>query len=154
LQTHELGLSKFKDVFSVVFLGFVSATFVYSLFTWVLYTLIDPSVIQIYVELMMEKVNQNPSLYPKEMNEDYFVANFELNERWDSALFGEKQSRVVISFHPSNLDEILSICNRFSLPFFELGKVSSNRFKMSEFIDLNIEEISNVWKTTLLNELN
>ena len=83
-----------------------------------------------------------------------FVANFELNERWDSALFGEKQSRVVISFHPSNLDEILSICNRFSLPFFELGKVSSNRFKMSEFIDLNIEEISNVWKTTLLNELN
>ena len=87
LQTHELGLFKFKDVFSVVFLGFVSATFVYSLFTWVLYTLIDPSVIQIYVELMMEKVNQNPSLYPKEMNEDYFVANFEFKNQLNAYVF-------------------------------------------------------------------
>ena len=87
LQTHELGLSKFKDVFSVIFLGFVSATLVYSLFTWVLYTLIDPSVLQIYVELMMEKVNQNPSLYPKEMNEDYFVANFEFKNQLNAYVF-------------------------------------------------------------------
>jgi len=87
LQTHELGLSNFKDVFSVVFLGFVSATFVYSLFTWVLYTLIDPSVTQIYVELMMEKVNQNPSLFPKEMNEDYFVSNFELKNQLNAYVF-------------------------------------------------------------------
>ncbi|MFL2804091.1 MAG: phosphoribosylformylglycinamidine synthase subunit PurL [Dehalococcoidia bacterium] len=82
-----------------------------------------------------------------------FIANFELNERWDSALFGEKQSRVVISFHSSKLNEIITICNRFSLPFLDLGKVSSNRFKVSEFIDTDVDEISNVWKDTFLKEL-
>ena len=77
LKTSEFVLHKFKDVFSVIFLGFVTATFLYSLFTWLLYSVVDPSVMQMYVELMLEKVNQNPDLYPKEMNEDYFMANFE-----------------------------------------------------------------------------
>ena len=37
--------------------------------------------------------------------------------------------------------------------FLELGKVTSGRFKLSEFIDLDINEFSHVWKNTLLNEL-
>ena len=82
-----------------------------------------------------------------------FVANFKLKERWDSALFAEKQSRVVISFNPSRSNEITEICSRYGLPFLELGKVTSGRFKLSEFIDLDINEFSHVWKNTLLNEL-
>jgi hypothetical protein len=87
LKTSELVLFKFKDVFSVIFLGFVSATFLYSLFTWLLYSVVDPSVIQIYVELMMEEVHQNPDLYPKEMNEDYFIANFEFKNQINAYVF-------------------------------------------------------------------
>ena len=82
-----------------------------------------------------------------------FIASFKLKERWDSALFAEKQSRVVISFNPSRSNEITEICNRYGLPFLELGKVTSDRFKLSEFIDLDINEISHIWKNTLLNEL-
>ena len=82
-----------------------------------------------------------------------FVANFKLKERWDSALFAEKQSRVVISFNPSRSNEITEICSRYGLPFLELCKVTSGRFKLSEFIDLDINEFSHVWKNTLLNEL-
>ncbi|MAQ69506.1 MAG: hypothetical protein CMD23_00220 [Flavobacteriales bacterium] len=87
LKTSEFVLHKFKDVFSVIFLGFVTATFLYSLFTWLLYSVVDPSVMQMYVELMLEKVNQNPDLYPKEMNEDYFMANFEFKNQINAYVF-------------------------------------------------------------------
>ena len=87
LQSSEIILFKFKDVFSVIFLGFASATFLYSLFTWVLYALIDSSVIDVYVDVMMEKVNQNRDIYPKEMNKDYFAQNFEFMNQLNAYVF-------------------------------------------------------------------
>jgi phosphoribosylformylglycinamidine synthase len=78
-----------------------------------------------------------------------FELSSEIDGRWDSALFGEKQSRIVISFNPKYLDQIREICNINCLPYIVIGEVLFDRFRMKDFIDINLVDLSDIWHQSL-----
>ncbi len=83
--------------------------------------------------------------------------------RWDSALFGEKQSRIVVSLRPADLSALASLARSRGVPLLSLGRTGSERFALRvgdeatndgsnggpPAIDLPLERISDVWTQSL-----
>jgi phosphoribosylformylglycinamidine synthase len=65
-----------------------------------------------------------------------------------AVLFGETQSRIVISFKENDLDRIKSIAELSGAPFSVIGRVGGRNLKINELIDLPVEELREAWKET------
>jgi phosphoribosylformylglycinamidine synthase len=82
-------------------------------------------------------------------------AAIELNGdmRADALLFGESQSRIVISFSEEQLPSIESLVKQASVPFVVLGKVGGLQFQIKinqkESINENILMLEDIWKYSL-----
>ena len=74
-----------------------------------------------------------------------FYGTFEIEDRWDTALFGEQQSRIVVSVKKDNLDKLIEICKSSNLPYCELGIVKEDKFIINDLIDTNMEKIYSSW---------
>ena len=59
--------------------------------------------------------------------------------RPESLLFGESQSRVIISFASKDLEEVERICNKHGAPFEVIGKVGGRVLKINGLIDAPLE---------------
>ena len=77
----------------------------------------------------------------------------EAGSRWHSALFGEAQSRIVVSFPPDRLSSFASICAEEGVPFCELGAVATDSFKIAGAIELPLSNIDAKWRRGLENRL-
>ena len=70
--------------------------------------------------------------------------------RTDALLFGEGQSRIVISCSPENLGELRDIARRNKAPFSKLGEVIRERLTIKKdedvLIDMNINELEKEWQ--------
>lgn len=82
-------------------------------------------------------------------------AAIELNGdlRADALLFGESQSRIVISFSKDQSQEIETLARKAGVPFAVLGTTGGQDFQIrinqQEFINENILESENIWKNSL-----
>jgi phosphoribosylformylglycinamidine synthase II len=71
--------------------------------------------------------------------------------RLDALLFGEDQSRIVVSTEDDKLNELFVLCEKYTIPYTVLGEVTTDdKFIISyagkgEIINLSLEEISKVW---------
>lgn len=86
------------------------------------------------------------------MNEDKQLGcevNLKYNHRKDFELFGETQSRVIISASPNQLDKIKQICETNSIDFSVIGKVSGEILKINNDIDLKLNDIYNAYYNSL-----
>jgi len=72
-----------------------------------------------------------------EMNEEF---------RKDALLFGETQSRIIISLPVQNLDSLKEIAHKYEVPLQTLGKVSGDSLKIKGLIELKIEVLTEAWK--------
>jgi phosphoribosylformylglycinamidine synthase len=61
-------------------------------------------------------------------------------------LFGESQSRVVVSCSPGNSDEIENICKQNSLYCEKLGKVVKSNFLIKDYIDTRIDQLKEAYE--------
>ena len=68
------------------------------------------------------------------------------NIRADALLFGESQSRIVISCGERNASKIEELAQKLSVPCQIIGKVSSNKLKILNLIDLPLDEIEKNWR--------
>jgi len=72
--------------------------------------------------------------------------------RKDIALFGESQSRFIISVRPENLNTIKELIAENKIPSTVLGTIGGEKFKISisgeEIINLPIEGMKKTWKDT------
>mgnify|MGYP001203357285 FL=1 len=82
-----------------------------------------------------------------------FYGTFEIEDRWDTALFGEQQSRIVVSVKKDNLDKLIKICKSSDLPYCELGIVKEDKFIINDLIDTNMEKIYSSWMLELENNI-
>ena len=82
-----------------------------------------------------------------------FYGTFEIEDRWDAALFGEQQSRIVVSVKKDNLDKLIKICKSSNLPYCELGIVKEDKFIINDLIDTNMEKIYSSWMLELENNI-
>ena len=75
--------------------------------------------------------------------------------RNDTLLFGETQSRIVVSFPEERINEIKDLAVAFSADFSLLGRVGGSYFTITingkEVVKQEIEVLKNIWKTSLGN---
>jgi phosphoribosylformylglycinamidine (FGAM) synthase-like enzyme len=69
--------------------------------------------------------------------------------RADCLLFGETQSRIIISCSPDKVSFFRELCSRLSLPWAEIGRVGGDRLKINDLIDLPLAELSETWYNAL-----
>jgi len=69
--------------------------------------------------------------------------------RKDAILFGETQSRIVISCDQAALVKIRTLAKKFGIVCLEVGRVGGQRFKIADLIDLPIEAVSESWRNGL-----
>ena len=73
----------------------------------------------------------------------------------EALLFGETQSRIVISFEPETLEKVEEIIG--DLPFEVIGRVAGENltFKIGgeEKISASVSKLENAWKTSLESQL-
>ena len=73
--------------------------------------------------------------------------------RVDALLFGESQSRIIVSFPEEFTDQIEDLALSYPVGFLLLGKTGGKYFTVNingrEYIKQKIESIKNIWKTSL-----
>ncbi len=82
-----------------------------------------------------------------------FTYNFTIEGRWDAALFGESQSRIVVSLPPDNLPRLKALANDANVPITILGKVGGDKITLPGPISLPLQDAASAWQNALPNAL-
>jgi phosphoribosylformylglycinamidine synthase len=69
--------------------------------------------------------------------------------RPDSLLFGETQSRIIISAQPKFRDRIMHMASGFSVPIRRIGITGGNRLKINDQIDIEIDKINKIYEEAI-----
>ncbi|MCX5702459.1 MAG: AIR synthase-related protein, partial [Candidatus Omnitrophica bacterium] len=75
------------------------------------------------------------------------------NIRTDALLFGESQSRIILSAKPKNVKKILQISKKNKTPVSVIGKVGGSRLVINKFINASLNELLKSWKNAIENYL-
>ena len=69
--------------------------------------------------------------------------------RADAWLFGESQSRVILSVRRRHLGRLRELADSLQVPFTVLGEVKSRRLRIGELIDQDITDLRATWSKAL-----
>ena len=73
--------------------------------------------------------------------------------RTDALLFGEDQSRIVVSCSPENFSDLRNVARKNEVPFSKLGEVGGDRLVIrrdkGSLIDISIDELGEKWQKGL-----
>jgi phosphoribosylformylglycinamidine synthase len=75
-----------------------------------------------------------------------FKGSVPLRKRIDTVLFGERQSRIVVSLSPSKIASLRRLVRKWDVPVRKLGKVGGDRFVINGHMDLSLEELDGAWR--------
>ncbi|MCL0075483.1 phosphoribosylformylglycinamidine synthase subunit PurL [Dehalococcoidia bacterium] len=75
-----------------------------------------------------------------------FEGELEIAGRLDAALFGEGQSRAVVSVEPGSLDRLRQIAGDHGVPLQRLGIAKGERFVIKGIIEVPPEELADAWR--------
>ena len=75
--------------------------------------------------------------------------NLPLSVRFDTILFGERQSRIIVTATPENAKKVLSILTESDIPHTQIGKTGGDRIKINNLIDLSLADVAKAWSSTL-----
>ncbi len=78
-----------------------------------------------------------------------FQGRLDGDTRWDALLFGEAQSRIVVSVQPDDAAEVRKAAGEADVPVKELGVVGGDRLVIAPWLDMSLEEVKTVWTTGL-----
>ena len=65
--------------------------------------------------------------------------------RWDACLFGETQSRILVTVDRAKVGELLDMAGQHNVPVCVLGSVGSDRLKMGGELDVGLQEAARAW---------
>ena len=78
-----------------------------------------------------------------------FSGNFKLQGRWDAGLFGEAQSRIIVSLGPEKVGTLKTMCDQRKVQFCSLGDVTLGKFMINNIIDLDMNLLQEKWSDSL-----
>jgi len=85
------------------------------------------------------------------------IDNLDFDIRKDSVLFGESQSRVILSCNNSNLDKIRALADENKVPHQVIGKTGGEYLKIfngqNTLIELSLKQLSGEWFESLEKEI-
>ena len=67
--------------------------------------------------------------------------------RWDACLFGETQSRIVVTVDTAKVGELLDMAGQHNVPVCVLGSVGGDRLKMGGELDVGLKEAALAWNS-------
>ena len=73
----------------------------------------------------------------------------ELGGRWDAALFGEGQSRIVVSLEPDRLDDLRAVCEAESVPWTPTGTVSGDSVEFCDLFTVSLTDLADAYTSGL-----
>ena len=79
--------------------------------------------------------------------------NLSKDTRSDFLLFGEDQSRIIISVHPAQLKLVETLIINTNIPYQILGAVAGKRLRINRIIDLSLQDISESYQFSLQKSL-
>jgi phosphoribosylformylglycinamidine synthase len=74
---------------------------------------------------------------------------WEVQGRLDATLFGERQSRIIVSLSPDRVSQLEELAASYGVPLKRLGVVGGKRFFLPGIIDLPLEQIEQQWRRSL-----
>lgn len=80
------------------------------------------------------------------------ISNLEICEprlRKDALLFGETQSRVLVSSAPDQKEAVIRLAQKHGVPVFQIGKVSGDAIVIEDLIELKTAEALSIWKNAV-----
>ena len=75
------------------------------------------------------------------------------DKRWDAILFGEAQSRIIVSLPEDSQSALEGICSEEGVDWCRLGSVTDSRLTVVGMIDLPVAELEGVWRSALQEAL-
>ncbi len=75
-------------------------------------------------------------------------ANVKIDEniRKDALLFGESQSRVVLSCSKEDVAKLSALCEIDDVKIQEIGEVKGDKLVINELIDIDVKKIADTWR--------
>ena len=67
--------------------------------------------------------------------------------RSDCCLFGETQSRMVVSISPTHSEKFRETARGEGIPFHYIGRVKGNRLKINQWINLAVSQLEKSWRS-------
>ena len=61
-----------------------------------------------------------------------FESSLTIGERWDAFLFGEAQSRILVSLPKEKITEMENVCRSMNLPYVQIGMVGGENIKIGD----------------------
>ncbi|MBN19299.1 MAG: phosphoribosylformylglycinamidine synthase II [Chloroflexi bacterium] len=78
-----------------------------------------------------------------------FVGELEFSGRWDDILFGELQSRIIVTVKSGKFKEFMSTCLDDEIKWVEIGYTGGNSFVVNDLINISLNKLSEVWGKNL-----
>ena len=75
------------------------------------------------------------------------------NLRKDALLFGESQSRIIISAKKNNVNRILQIAKKHKAPICLIGKVEGNRLVIDKLVNVSVNDLYKAWGSAIEKHL-
>ena len=76
-----------------------------------------------------------------------FVGSFAWSGRWDAALFGEAESRIVVSLPESRLERLQRLCREEDVPWVVLGAAGGRRIALARGVEVDLMEAERAWSS-------
>jgi len=73
--------------------------------------------------------------------------------RADALLFGETQSRIILSASPKNVKKILQIAKKNKTPAAVIGEVGGNKLVINQLINISVSDLYQAWHNAIENYL-
>jgi len=84
---------------------------------------------------------------------DLLPSHFPFSLGTDGLFFGETQSRIVISCHPENFNQIRDLAHKNKAPLVKLGKIEGDKLIIcrneKKIIDIGLDELEKLWRGEL-----
>lgn len=79
-----------------------------------------------------------------------FTGEIKLSGRLDTTLFGEAQSRIVVSSSPRNTGQVEFLAFRLGVPAVRIGIAGGTRFTLKGMVDLPLSKLHHAWWQSLV----
>jgi phosphoribosylformylglycinamidine synthase len=78
-----------------------------------------------------------------------FTAGSELLDalpaRWDAALFGETNSRILVTVSPERVSDLADMARKADVPVLAVGQTGGARFRLGSLMDLPVSALADAW---------
>ena len=69
--------------------------------------------------------------------------------RWDFSLFGEGQSKILLSLSPADLDALRTVSESESVPYVQIGEVGGADLRIGHVVSASVAELTDAYMTGL-----